>query len=72
MNCIEINGVLIVGFGLGCGGIDFEDVNVFIIFVVEVIKLLEVKIIEGFVGGIVNLRIIWFLEFIEMFGNICV
>lgn len=50
-----------VGFGIGWSGIDFEDVLVFIIVGLEVIKLLDVKIIEGLVGGIINLKIICLL-----------
>lgn len=61
VNCVEFNGVLMVGLGVGCSGINFEDVNVVIILLVEVIKVLEVKIIEGLVGGIVNLCMICLL-----------
>ncbi|MEP3421642.1 MAG: TonB-dependent receptor [Erythrobacter sp.] len=57
-NQVQINGVQTVSAGTGRGGISFEDINPAIIGSVEVIKAPTAAIIEGSVGGTVNLRTI--------------
>jgi len=57
-NQVQINGVQTVSAGVGRGGISFEDINPAIIGSVEVIKAPTAAIIEGSVGGTVNLRTI--------------
>jgi len=57
-NQVLINGVKTVAAGTGRGGISFEDINPAIIGSVQVIKAPTADIIEGSVGGTVNLRTI--------------
>ncbi len=57
-NQVLINGVKTVAAGTGRGGISFEDINPAIIGSVEVIKAPTAAVIEGSVGGTVNLRTI--------------
>ncbi len=57
-NQVQINGINTVSAGTGRGGISFEDINPAIIASVEVIKAPTAAIIEGSVGGTVNLRTI--------------
>ncbi|MEL7197804.1 MAG: TonB-dependent receptor [Pseudomonadota bacterium] len=57
-NQVLINGVKTVSAGTGRGGISFEDINPAIIGAVEVIKAPTASVIEGSVGGTVNLRTI--------------
>ncbi|MEL7188483.1 MAG: TonB-dependent receptor [Pseudomonadota bacterium] len=57
-NQVLINGIKTVSAGTGRGGISFEDINPAIIGAVEVIKAPTASVIEGSVGGTVNLRTI--------------
>lgn len=57
-NRTEINGVSTVGSGAGRSGIDFEDVSAAIIAGLEVTKSPDAKMIEGSVGGTINLKTI--------------
>ncbi len=57
-NQVLINGVKTVAAGTGRGGISFEDINPAIIGAVEVTKAPTAAVIEGSVGGTVNLRTI--------------
>ena len=69
-NRVEINGVSTVGSGSGRNGIDFEDVNASIISAVEVTKSPDAKMIEGSVGGTVNLKTIRPLQLSETLGSV--
>jgi len=69
-NRIEINGVSTVGSTGSRQGIDFEDVNASIIKTVEVIKAPTAQIIEGSVGGTINLKTIRPLELSETLASI--
>jgi TonB-dependent receptor len=61
-NRVEINGVSTVGAGAGRGGISFEDLPASLVSSVEVTKSPDAKMIEGSVGGTINLRTLRPLE----------
>ena len=61
-NRVEINGISTVGAGAGRGGISFEDLPASLISSVEVTKSPDAKMIEGSVGGTINLRTLRPLE----------
>lgn len=61
-NRVEINGVSTVGSGSGRGGISFEDLPAALISSVEVTKAPSAEMIEGSVGGTINLRTLRPLE----------
>ncbi len=64
-NRVEINGISTVGPGAGRGGISFEDLPASLISSVEVTKSPDAKMIEGSVGGTINLRTLRPLELNE-------
>ena len=69
-NRVEINGVSTTGSGAGRNGINFEDVNSAIIAGVEVIKSPDSKVIEGSVGGTINLKTIRPLNLADTLGSV--
>lgn len=57
-NRSAINGVTLLSSGTGRGTISFEDINAAIVASVEVTKAPQASMIEGSVGGTINLRTI--------------
>lgn len=58
-----MNGCFI--FGSGCGGISLDDFFFSFLKIVEVVKFLILEMIEGVLGGIINMIMVRFLELFE-------
>ncbi len=69
-NRVEINGVSTVGAEAGRGGISFEDLPAALISSVEITKAPDAKMIEGSVGGTINLRTLRPLQLTERVTNL--